>query len=106
MARFSGKIGFAVTEETEPGVFEPVVHERQYYGEIVRLTKRYHGSNVIEDVTIGNEVSVVADPYAYDNLHTIRYVKFMGATWKVTNIVVERPRLILTVGGVYNGNQT
>lgn len=106
MARFSGKIGFVVTEETEPGIYEPVAHERQYYGEIVKLTKRYHGSNVNEDVTIGNEVSIVADPYAYDNLYAIRYVKFMGAAWKVTNIEVERPRLILTVGGVYNGNQT
>ena len=45
----------------------------------------------------------MADPYAYDHFFAIKYVKWMGAYWKVTNVEVQRPRLKLTVGGVYNG---
>lgn len=78
--------------------------ERQYSGELVKNTRRLESSGGVNDnVNISNEVSIVADPYAYENFHAMRYIKFMGAKWKISNVEVRYPRLILTIGGVYNG---
>ena len=104
MARFYGKIGYAVTEETTPGVWVEVITERPYYGELVRNTRNLQASeNLNDDVMISNEISIVADPYANQNFHAMRYVEFMGTKWKITNVEVQYPRILLTVGGVYNG---
>lgn len=78
--------------------------ERQYSGELVKNTRRLESSGGVNDnINISNEVSIVADPYAYENFHAMRYIKFMGAKWKISNVEVRYPRLILTIGGVYNG---
>ena len=104
MARFYGTIGYVKTVETEPGMWEEQKTERQYFGELVKNTRRLESSGGVNDnVNISNEVSIVADPYAYENFHAMRYIKFMGAKWKISNIEVRYPRLILTIGGVYNG---
>ena len=104
MARFYGTIGYVNTVETEPGMWEEQKIERQYSGELVKNTRRLESSGGVNDnVNISNEVSIVADPYAYENFHAMRYIKFMGAKWKISNIEVRYPRLILTIGGVYNG---
>lgn len=104
MAKFYGTIGYVNTVETEPGMWEEQKTERQYSGELVKNTRRLESSGGVNDnVNISNEVSIVADPYAYENFHAMRYIKFMGAKWKISNIEVRYPRLILTIGGVYNG---
>lgn len=104
MAKFYGKIGYAQTIETSPGVYEDQIVERSYYGELVRNTRTLQSSGELNDnINVANEVSIVADPFAYENFHNIRYVEFMGAKWKSTNVEVRYPRLVLTLGGVYNG---
>lgn len=104
MAKFYGTIGYVNTVETEPGMWEERKTERQYSGELVKNTRRLEGSGGVNDnINISNEVSIVADPYAYENFHAMRYIKFMGAKWKISNVEVRYPRLILTIGGVYNG---
>lgn len=104
MAKFYGTIGYVNTVETEPGMWEEQKTERQYSGELVKNTRRLESSGGVNDnVNISNEVSIVADPYAYENFHAMRYIKFMGAKWKISNVEVRYPRLILTIGGVYNG---
>lgn len=104
MAKFYGTIGYVKTVETEPGMWEEQKTERQYSGELVKNTRRLESSGGVNDnVNISNEVSIVADPYAYENFHAMRYIKFMGAKWKISNVEVRYPRLILTIGGVYNG---
>lgn len=104
MAKFYGAIGYVNTVETEPGMWEEQKTERQYSGELVKNTRRLESSGGVNDnVNISNEVSIVADPYAYENFHAMRYIKFMGAKWKISNVEVRYPRLILTIGGVYNG---
>lgn len=104
MAKFYGVIGYATTVETKPGVWEEQITERKYYGDLIRNTRRLESSgNLNDNVTINNEISIVADPYAYENFHSMRYVKFMGTAWKITSVDVQYPRLILSVGGVYNG---
>lgn len=106
--RFYGKVGFMQTFETAPGVYEEQITERSYYGDVLRNSRRYSGSSekVNDDLDINNEISIVADAYAYQNFHALRYVEWMGAKWKVSSVTVERPRLILSVGGVYNEPQT
>ena len=107
MAKFYGAIGYAETVETAPGVWVERILERNYYGELVRNTRRLQTADQLNDnLNIANEISIVSDPYANENFHAMRYVEFMGAKWKVTSVEVKYPRLILTVGGVYNGEQT
>ena len=107
MNKFFGKIGYSVMTRTAPGVNCEKLIERNYYGDIIRNTSQHQNSDTLNDnVNISNEISIVADPFAYENFHSMRYVFFMGAKWKITNIEVQYPRLILTVGGVYNGSAT
>jgi hypothetical protein len=105
MAKFYGVVGYASSQETRPGVWEDVITERNYFGDLIRNTSRWSVSSesTNDDLNINNLISIVADPFAYENFHSMKYVEFMGAKWKITNVEVQRPRLILTVGGVYNG---
>lgn len=107
MAKFYGAVGFADTvEETIPGVWEEKITERNYYGDLVRNVRRLNNSGgVNDDIDVANQISIVADPFAYSNFHSMRYVEFMGARWKISSIDVQHPRLILTIGGLYNGKQ-
>ena len=104
MARFYGAIGYAETTETAPGVWTEGITERNYSGDVIRNTRRWQsGENLNDNLTIDNVFSIVSDPYAEQNFHNMRYITWMGASWKITSVEVQRPRLLLTVGGVYNG---
>lgn len=105
MARFYGKIGYVgETVETSPGDWSAGVTERNYYGDVVRNTRRLGGGDKVnQDIVVTNQISVVADAYANAHYFAIRYVQWEGTFWTVTEVEVERPRLILTLGGVYNG---
>lgn len=104
MAKFYGAIGFADQVESAPGVWIEKIIEKPYYGELIRNTRRFQtGSGLNDDLNIANEISILADPYANQNFHKIRYATFMGTKWKVSNVEVLYPRLILELGGVYNG---
>ena len=101
--KWYGEIGYGITEETRPGVWVPATYERLYYGEITQNRRTLQSANQAnDDINFSQVVSIVADPYATDHFHEIRYVKYRGTKWKVTNIKVQYPRLILTLGGVYN----
>ena len=104
MAKFYGEIGYAETVETKPGVWTEQITKRNYYVELVRNTRRLQTVSQLNDnINVANEISILADPYANENFHSMRYVEFMGAKWKISNVEVQYPRLILTLGGVYNG---
>lgn len=103
MAKFHGAIGYVRTEETAPGVHEEVITELNYYGDIIRNSRRLeNGQGLNDDLTINNQISIVGDLFAYENFQTMRYIRWMNSLWKITNIEVQRPRLILSIGGVYN----
>lgn len=104
MARFYGEIGYAEVIQTAPGVWEEQITTRKYYGDLITNNRRYEqGEHLNDNLNVTNRISVVADPYAYQNFHKIRYVRWMGSLWKVGTVEVQRPRLILSLGGVYNG---
>lgn len=104
MTKFYGKIGFLQTVETEPGIWEPVETVRQYYGDVNRNQRRYQASeqSINDNLNISNEISIMGDPYAYENFNAMRWVEFGGAKWRITWINIEYPRIILTLSGVYN----
>lgn len=105
IAKFYGAVGYGFTEETKPGVWMPRIVERKYSGDMIRNTRQAQQSSdsTNDNVNINNQVSILADPFAYENFHAMKYVEHMGTKWKVSAVEVQYPRLILTVGGVYNG---
>lgn len=106
MAKWYGEVGYAETVETKPGVWTEQITKRNYYGDLIRNTRRLQSTNQLNDnIDVGNEISIIADPFAYQHFHAMRYVEFMGAKWKITSVEVQHPRLILTIGGLYNGEQ-
>ena len=107
MAKFRGIVGYIETQETKPGVFEEVSTKKVYKGDVIRKSRRITGSEQLnDDVNVGNQISIVADEYAYKHFSSIRYVQYMGTFWKVTDIEVNHPRLTLSIGGVYNERET
>lgn len=106
MAKYYGKIGFADTVETSPGVWEDIITEKSYFGDIIRNTRRLQSDNNVNDnINISNQISIISDPYSDKNFHAIRYAEFMGTRWKVTSVEVQFPRLILELGGVFNNGE-
>lgn len=106
MSKFFGKVGFVIMQETAPDVFREETVERDYYGDVTKNVRRYQNtSNLNDDLNVSNTISILADPFAIQNFHALRYVHFMDADWKVTDVEVQYPRLNLTIGGVYNGNK-
>ena len=107
MAKWYGKIGYITTNEVEPGVWAsnaPI--EKSYDGDILSNSSRWASSNKVnDDLNVSNRISIVADPFAFQNFQSIKYIEFMSGVWEVSNIEVQYPRLILTVGGVYNGER-
>lgn len=104
MARFSGVIGFTQTTETSPGIQTEGITERLYKGDIIKEARSYEGSaKVNTDLVITNRFSILADSFSYQNIGSMRYVVYLGTKWKIGSVDIEKPRIILTVNGVYNG---
>lgn len=105
MAKFCGVIGYEETEEIRPAVFKPKVIEREAVGDILRNYRRLDGGlGTNDDINLSSQFSIVADPYARDHYFAIKYLRWGGGCWKVTGVDTNQwPRLILTVGGLYNG---
>lgn len=101
--KYYGNVGYANSVETSPGVWEDKIVTRPYYGDILRNTRRLQtGEYLNDDISVGNSISIISDAYAYENFFSIRFVEWMGVKWKVDTVEVQRPRLILSLGGVYN----
>ena len=105
MAKWHGVVGYIKPVEKSPGVYSSETVERKYYGDIIRDSRRWstpsEGTN--DNLTLSNQISIVADSFATDNSGFMKYVEIMGAKWKITDIELKYPRLVLTIGGLYNG---
>lgn len=103
MAKYSGFVGYAKSVETSKGVWTEVITDRKVRGDVIRLGNSVDSADKVnDDITLQNRISLVADPYSYDNFTEIRYITYLGSKWKVTGIEVQRPRLILSIGGIWN----
>ena len=105
MAKWYGVVGYVKQVEKSPGVFRSEPIEKEYYGNVIRNSRGWstQSESTNDNLTINNQISILADSFAMDNSAYMKYVKMMGAKWKITNIEVQRPRLLLTIGGIYNG---
>lgn len=102
--KFAGFVGYEVLSEVRPSVWQQEIVERRYRGDVNRVSRRFQsGDKVNDDVVISNEIEILADAFAFENFQNIKYVTWMGTKWTVNTITVEPPRLILEIGGVYNG---
>lgn len=106
MSKWYGKVGFANCVETEPGVWKDEITEHPYYGDVLRKSRGLqNGSDINDDITVNVQISIVADSYATQNIYAMRYIEFHGANWEIAIAEPQFPRIILTLGGMYNGTQ-
>ena len=107
MAKYYGKIGYCFDNVTKrPGVYINKLEEREVYGDFIRNIKRTENPGQFNDnININNQISFIADPYAMDNFHYIKYATYMQTKWAVASVEVQYPRLILNLGGVYHDEQ-
>lgn len=105
MTKWFGKIGYSETVETRPGVWMLQDTIREYYGDVKRNATRWSGNpdTTNDDLTVNTQISIVADPFAIDKFYSMKWIEFMGTKWKITNVDPQFPRLVLTLGGVWNG---
>lgn len=109
MAKFYGIVGFVDYEETSPGVYTEVPVEREYAGDVLRKSNRSVSSmaSINDNIVLASQISIIADPYINQHFPSIKYVVWKGAKWKVSSVDDSQPpRMILTLGEVYNGQQT
>lgn len=107
LSKFYGTVGYAETVETVPGVYKNKITERNYYGNILSYGRRWDRPDDSlqqnDNLRITNKFSILADPYAYQHFHNIKYLVYGGTKWKVKDITIDGRRLIMTVGEEYNG---
>lgn len=105
MTKYYGKIGFVKSKETVPGVWIDDVIEREYPGDIIKNVRRWDAKSdgINDNLNLNNSISIIADDFMLENASYIKYVELMGSLWDISTIDIQRPRLTLTIGGVYNG---
>ena len=106
--RWHGRIGFVITvqDEIKPSKWVEKAIEKQYYGDILKNNFRWEsGLSVNDDINISNRISVIADNYMTSNLQYMKYIEISGAFWKINSIDIQAPRLILEIGGIWNGKR-
>lgn len=105
MAKFYGEVGYGETVNQGNGISQLVITKVNYYGDVLRNSRQLEnsGEKLNDDISVNNSISIVADAYANEHFFAIRYVKWQGALWTVSDVSVEPPRLVLRLGGVYNG---
>jgi len=102
--RFHGNVGFGESVETAPGVYEDVIVAHEYFGDVTRAARKLaEGENLNQDLSLVNTISIVANAYASEHFFEVRYVEWSGVYWTVTDVEIQRPRLLLRLGEVYNG---
>lgn len=104
MAKFYGEIGYVEQVEIRKGVWVEQASTRTYYGDVLKDSRKWESAETLnDDLNVSNRISILADPYAFAHFHSMRYIKWHGAKWKIRDVEVKYPRLILQIGGVYNG---
>lgn len=107
MAKFYGPIGYAVQSETVPGIWEDTIIEKNYRGDIVLSQQRWQSSEHVNDnFNLDNSISIIADEFAFKNLGAMKFIVWHDTPWKIQSISINRPRIVIQIGGVYNGERS
>lgn len=106
MAKFYGLIGYARLKESKPGVWIDEIVEKNYRGDIVIDQRRWRpDEKVNDDINIDNSISIIADEYAYNNIGSMKYIVWNNTPWKIQSFSINRPRIVIQIGGIYNGER-
>lgn len=106
MSKYYDEIGFATTSEYPEGsgIWRTVITKKKYPGDVLNATRRIEvGDSINPDLNVSNRISIIANQFAMENFHSIRYAKYLGTKWRVNSVEIQVPRLILSLGGLYNG---
>ena len=106
MAQYSGMLGYVMpAKEDPPGIWKPsAVVEKLGRGDLIGQTINNEDVGGLSDgITINNQLSIIMDPFVNKNLESLKYVILYGTRWEIKSMTINRPRVILTLGGVYNG---
>lgn len=104
MAKYHGNIGYAIPVKSALDVTTDEIIEREVYGDVLKNSSKWvSGESLNDNLTISTRISIVADAFAFQHFSKIKYCEWMGVKWKVVEIEPKRPRLILTLGGEWNG---
>lgn len=104
MAKFYGAIGYAAQVEIAPGVWDDQITEKEYRGDVILSQQRWQPSEDFHDnMNLDNSISIIADEYAYMHFGFIKYIVWHGQKWKIQSLSINRPRIVLQIGGLYNG---
>ena len=102
--RFFGKVGYQIETEDTDSVWVKTMVAKSYFGDVIRNnTRRDTGDTINDQVDVNNRISIVADPFAFENFQNMKYVEWLKQLWNIKSIELQPPRIILEVGGVYNG---
>jgi len=110
MAKYSGLVGYITQEESSPGVWSSVENPKLMKGDIIRQSSSFQSdgrtssSKVNDDITLNHRVSLLGDAYAFSNYYTIKWIALDGLKWQVSSVEIQRPRIIVTLGGLWNGS--
>lgn len=102
MAKYAGLVGYVTQEETVPGVWSAKESPRRMKGDVIRLSSRQNGDNINTDITLSHRVSLMGDAYAFDNYYNISWIEVHGRKWRVSSVEIQRPRIIVELGGLWN----
>ena len=103
MPKCSGVIGYALAGETQPGVWTEGITEKKYIGEIVKDSRRIVDQGEINgSINISNNISIISNRFMLDNMEYMRYLTFNKSKWKISSVEIKPPRIIITLGGLYN----
>jgi hypothetical protein len=106
VAKFYGAIGYALQEESVPGVWADTITEKKYRGDVVLDQRRWRTEEKVnDDISLDNSISIIADTYAYKNIGFMKYIVWNGTPWKIQSFSINRPRIIIQIGGLYNGER-
>ena len=105
MAKWFGKIGYSETVETTPGVWTPRDTVKEYFGDVIRNNTRWSGNSesTNDNLTVNSQISIVSDPFAIEKFYSMKWIEFMGTKWEISSVEPQFPRLLITLGGVWNG---
>ncbi len=104
MAKYAGLVCYVTQEEKVPGVWTPLENPVLMKGDIIRQSSNYQDNGKINsDISLNHRVSLVGDAYAFDNYYNIKWIMLDGRKWEVTSVEIQRPRIIVSIGGLWNG---
>lgn len=104
--KYFGNVGFAMSVERDPGIFENTIQERPYYGDVIKNTRRWeNGDKVNDDFRVNNQISIIVDSFCIAHASRMKYITWLGHKWKIESVDISFPRMIVTMGGLWNGSE-